>query len=118
MTGRLRQIRSRGSSPAIALAVVLLGGCGDGRAPVYPVTGQVLVKGKPADGAFLVFHPTGEVEANTPRPYATADAEGNFRLTTYTSGDGAPAGSFRVTVVWRPKPKSTIEAEGPDRLDG
>src|SRR5262245_11743460 len=42
---------------AAALIAVACGGCGKGRAPVYPVTGQVLVKGAPADGAFVVFHP-------------------------------------------------------------
>src|SRR5262245_38294847 len=118
MSDRQRRVGSRAAFLGCALAVGALGGCGGARTTVYPVTGQVLVKGKPADGAFLVFHPTGGGHKDTPRPYATADAGGTFRLTTYESGDGAPAGSYRVTVVWRPKPKSTIEAEGPDRRNG
>jgi hypothetical protein len=28
------------------------------------------------------------------------DEQGNFRLTTFREGDGAPAGEYRVTVVW------------------
>jgi hypothetical protein len=101
---------------AVALAALAGGGCGKNRAPVYPVTGKVLVKGQPAEGAFLVFHPKEAGDKDTPRPYATTDADGSFKLTTFDTGDGAPAGDYRVTVVWRPKPKSTMEAEGPDRL--
>jgi hypothetical protein len=103
-----------------ALSACASSGCGDGRAPTFPVSGQVLVNGKPAEGAFVVFHPKdgGEKEKNVPRPYATTNAEGKFQLTTYEEEDGAPAGNYRVSVVWRPVPKSRLEAEGPDKLKG
>jgi hypothetical protein len=114
----VRRSRPRVAGAWLVLAVAAAGCGGDGRPPVYPVTGQVLVKGKPADGAFLVFHPADGGGPDAHRPYATTDETGTFRLTTFDSGDGAPAGKYRVTVVWRPKPKSTIEAEGPDRLAG
>ncbi len=93
-------------------------GCGDGKAPTFDVSGKVLVKGQPAQGAFLVFHPKEPGEKEVPRPYATTNAEGEFKLTTYESEDGAPAGGYRVSIVWRPVPKSTIESEKPDRLQG
>lgn len=101
-----------------AALIAVAGGCGKGREPVYPVTGQVLVKGAPADGAFVVFHPQDTAEKEPPRPFATTDADGTFRLTTFATGDGAPAGKYRVTVVWRPKPTSSLAPEGPDRLKG
>ena len=102
----------------VGLAALLSFGCGDGRLPVYAVSGQVLVKGKPAQGAYLVFHPQDGGDKNLPRPYATSDAEGKFQLTTYELEDGAPAGHYKVSIVWRPVPKSRLEAEGPDRLQG
>ncbi|CAN5531383.1 hypothetical protein BH10PLA2_BH10PLA2_30790 [soil metagenome] len=101
-----------------ALVSVLASGCGDSKAAVYPVSGQVLVKGRPAEGAYVVFHPKDGGDDKTPRPYATTDSEGNFKLTTYESEDGAPAGSYKVTIVWRPLPTSQLEAEGTDRIHG
>jgi hypothetical protein len=96
----------------------LFAGCGDGRVTVYPTSGQVFVKGKPAEGAYIVFHPQDGGDSKVPRPYATTNAEGKFQLTTYELEDGAPAGNYKVSIVWRPMPKSQLEAEGPDRLGG
>ena len=68
--------------------------------PVYPVAGRVLYEGKPADGAVVIFHSTdGAMQASRPR--GRADATGEFELTTYQSGDGAPAGTYVVTVEWK-----------------
>ena len=100
------------------LAASTVAGCGTGRLPVYPVTGQVLVKGEPADGAFVVFHPVEPTGPDAQRPYATVGPDGTFRLTTYELSDGAPAGRYRVTIVWRPKAASALAPEGKDRLDG
>jgi hypothetical protein len=113
-----RLIRQGGGVLLTPLVCALLSGCGDGKPAVYPVTGQVLVKGKPADGAYVVFHPKCGGDDKSPRPYATTDSSGNFKLTTYESEDGAPAGGYRVSIVWRPQPKSQLEAEGTDRLHG
>jgi len=100
---------------ACLAVVVFASGCGNGRLKVYPVTGQILVDGKPADGAFVVFHPQ-DGGKDAPRPSATTEADGTFRLTTYDTGDGAPAGTYRVTIVWRPRPKNHLEGDKPDRL--
>ena len=89
----------------------------DNRKPVYPVKGRVLFQDKPAAGAFVVFVPVNEPpEPTDPRPGAYADEEGVFTLNTYGTGDGAPAGEYIVTVVWREK--GTGDEEGPDRLQG
>jgi hypothetical protein len=107
-----------GGTALLALALGGIVGCGNGRVPTYDVAGQVLVKGKPAEGAFVVFHPVEPTEPEVPRPYCRTDADGNFKLTTYVLGDGAPANRYRLTIVWRPLPRSTIESEKPDRLQG
>ena len=36
-----------------------------------------------------------------PFPKAVTDAQGQFELTSFQPGDGAPAGNYVVTVVWR-----------------
>ncbi len=90
----------RTNSLACAVVPILLAvaGCGRGenRVPVFPVQGQVLVNGKPAAGAQVVFHPTDK--AGRVRPSAVVGEDGKFRLTTFAAADGAPAGAYEVTV--------------------
>src|SRR5688572_24240234 len=84
----------------LATALVsLTAGCHDsGRLPVHNARGTVLVNGKPAPQALVVLHP--REGASTVRPQATVDPDGTFRLCTYESGDGAPEGTYGVTVTW------------------
>jgi len=92
----------RGALATLALAGLFsLSGCGEAQAPrtpVFPVSGQVRVEGDSASGALVVFH---SVSKTTPPASATADGEGRFKLTTYETGDGAPAGEYTVTVSLR-----------------
>jgi hypothetical protein len=111
---------ARGS--LLAAAVALCSGCGgaaDGRVPVVPVQGKVLVRGQPAAGALVIFHPVGAPDANTPRPTAVAADDGTFILSTYDTGDGAPAGSYLVTVTWDERDEEADDGvPGVDRLRG
>ena len=77
-------------------------GCGGGpkEVPVFPVSGKVLFKGKPAVGAQVVFQPLDGTTDGT-RPNAIVDKDGAFKLTTRAKDDGAPAGEYKVLVVWR-----------------
>jgi len=80
-------------------------GCSDGRVKTYPAAGQILVGGEPAGGAVVVFCPvpdSGEIERL--RPWGKTDSTGSFQLATFVRGDGAPEGTYRVTVRW---PKAT-----------
>lgn len=90
----------------ISTAAVLIGlvaattGCGDGKIKRYPVTGSVLVGGKPAEGARVVFIPVGGSEKfQKERPTGVADGAGQFTLTTFEKDDGAPAGEYKVMVL-------------------
>jgi len=93
--------------------------CGkDGRKPVFPVEGKVVV-GKdrqPAAGALLVSHPIDASE-DLNKPRARAGDDGSFTLTTYTQ-KGAPAGQYVVTIEWPTPKKTPYDREGPDRLGG
>jgi hypothetical protein len=70
--------------------------------PLYPVSGTVKVQGEPASGAFVVFHPKNlpSQGAEPIRPSAHVKTDGSFQLTSFDNGDGAPAGSYVVTVQW------------------
>jgi hypothetical protein len=75
------------------------------RKPVYPVHGTVLYDGKPVPGAQVILHPLNEDDKEHPlRPTGQVAQDGTFQLTTYTAEDGAPAGSYAVTVSLLKKP--------------
>jgi len=83
------------------------------RKPVYAVNGKVFFAGTPAAEAQVAFH---AIEGKKMRRVADGlvEADGSFLLTTYKAFDGAPAGSYAVTVVWRePDDKGR---PGPNRL--
>jgi hypothetical protein len=102
----------------LVLLALTQGGCSrSDRIPVYPVRGQVLVDGHPATEAFVHFHP---VEGNSSPGWIVGqvDAEGNFALSTYVAGDGAPEGDYVVTITWKSRGGPLNEFSGPDRLQG
>ena len=87
---------------AVVLAA-LLPGCGDKYdfEPVFPVTGSLFVRGKPAAGAMVTFHPADALnDYRATRSFATVEADGSFALTTYFPGDGVPSGDYVVTLNW------------------
>jgi hypothetical protein len=88
--------------------------------PVHPTSGTVTVKGKPAEGAKIIFHPLNPADGKTVYPFARVGADGAFRLTTYASNDGAPAGEYAVTIVWPAPPENPDDEPfgGPDQLKG
>jgi len=102
-----------------ALAVLSAVGCGTKGPTLYPVRGQVVFDGKPAAGATLVFHPAaGDSKSadRPPTPTRTVQADGSFTLATYPYGDGAPAGEYRVAIVWLDRSKAGSDASIPNRL--
>lgn len=71
------------------------------RPPLYTVKGRVFFEGSPAVGAVVIFHAIGEEKTNASRPRGKTDVNGDFDLTTYKAGDGAPNGEYVVTVEWK-----------------
>jgi hypothetical protein len=71
--------------------------------PVFPVHGTVTINGKPAPEASLTFLPIDpfpkDAAINVPR--AITGEDGSFVVSTYGSGDGAPAGRYRVIASWK-----------------
>src|SRR5262249_3462662 len=101
------------------LLAVLCPACGkkDQRKSVYPVRGQVFVQKQPAVDAFVIFHPLNDPDPQPTKAYGRVGKDGSFTLTTYSTGDGAPAGEYDVTISWR-KLNEYGEEEGPDQLRG
>jgi hypothetical protein len=100
---------------------LFLSSCSSGRKPVYPVRGQVFdAHHKPAAGALVVFNPTDQSDNDPNKPRAYVEEDGSFQLTTYEESDGAPAGDYVVTIIWKSKGTSPFDPsrQGPDKLGG
>jgi hypothetical protein len=80
---------------AVAVATLAVtAGCGDRRPARVPVSGQVLIDGKPLDYGFIRLVPEHA------RP-ATADIQpdGRFTLKTFEAGDGVVPGTHPVMIL-------------------
>jgi len=108
----------------ILLASPFLAGCsGKGKPKIYPVAGRVMHGEQPVAGARVTFHSLpGHAAPNIDRyPTGRTDKDGYFRLTTNEEGDGAPAGNYKVLVVWPLVPgrsDGSGEGEEGDKLEG
>ncbi len=82
--------------------------------PPYPVSGQILVNGQPAQGVRVVFYHLGDWGERAIVPQAWTEEDGQFTLETYGVKDGAPAGDYRVTAEWPAYRRG--KHWGPDKL--
>lgn len=82
----------------LLIATTGLIGCskGSARPKVIPVSGTIKFKGAPVPNATVTFLPEGSSPRN---PFGTTDANGNFKLTSYDTDDGAVAGDYVVVIV-------------------
>ena len=96
---------SRASRLALVLGIGLVGclpGCGkekgtSDRLPTFPVHGKLLINGSPAPGAMVKFI----AEQHEGRvPTAIVREDGSFSASYYDTEDGAPAGEYKLLVVW------------------
>jgi hypothetical protein len=103
----------------VGLSFIGLIGCSSrdyGEHPPYSASGIVLVNGEPAHKALVTLLHEGNWGTEAIVPSGWTDEEGRFVLETYGQRDGAPAGQYRVTVVW-PAPHKGM-GMGVDRLGG
>jgi hypothetical protein len=103
----------------LLFTLLALSGCGSSPR-LIPVSGSITVKGKPAEGAILMFHPASPTDATGS---AVAEADGNFKIVS--GGEpGLLQGKYQVTVIWPDPTKKPTQAQimmgtaepGPDLL--
>jgi hypothetical protein len=85
--------------------------------PLYPVHGRVLFDGKPMAGGIVILHPLEDLDLGDTKPRALIDADGSFQVYLYRTDDGAPAGSYAVSIFPK-KPKKepgTAKSKGAKR---
>jgi len=79
-----------------------------------PVSGTVTVDGSPAKDLWVTLHPKDS--SVTLRPRGQTDGHGNFHITTYSAGDGAPEGDYDITIEWLTYIKRDSDWGGPHKL--
>lgn len=83
---------------AAVCLLVATSGCGGSDFPEpVPVSGTILYQGKPVEDARVTFLSTGEGKGRSAS--GKTDSEGKFKLTTFSTGDGAIPGEYTVTVL-------------------
>jgi hypothetical protein len=105
--------------------VPFIAACGKSDLETFPVSGEVRFRGKPAAGAVIMFH--RKVESDDRKillPNGRTDQLGRFILGTYAQNDGAPAGEYRVSIIWPGPLPNAVPGDsesshgGPDKLKG
>jgi hypothetical protein len=86
------------------LLIGLSSGCGDGRPRRVPVSGQVLIDGKPLRSGYVRVVPE-----NSRAAQGNIDQNGRFQLTTFDDGDGCVPGTHPLEV-------SSCEKAGPSAV--
>ena len=95
-------------------------GCGESdpdKVPLHPVTGMVVVDGRPTAGVQVRFRPADDPDSlDALVPFGKTDDDGVYTLGTYEAGDGAPVGRYKVTLFWSDRPPGP--QPGDDQLGG
>ncbi len=109
-----RTSRFHAAACVTGVAVAVLGGCGkkDNRPGRVPVIGTVLRMGEPVAEATVLFEPL----ENTPAATGETDAKGQFRLSTFETGDGAVPGEYKVAIRKVQVIPSSRPGDAPDDL--
>jgi hypothetical protein len=103
--------RAAGLALAMCLACGMTACNHGGRPELVVVQGKLLVDNRPATNAIVWFCPVDKAEGTTRRSRGIVDAGGNFSIGTYRTGDGVPAGKYRVAITWR-APATSGDEEG------
>lgn len=98
----------------ICFPLLFVGCSGSNRPTVVPVSGKITFQGEPVEGAQIAFHPTAEGAVRS--AVGETDANGEFTLTTFDTGDGATPGEHVVTIFKAP-PAPSVEFDMDDPGD-
>lgn len=104
--------------PILFFVGLLLTGCEtrDWQSDTHPASGTIRINGQPPVGAVVELQAIDDQpDERNSRPWGIVDEQGDYALSTYEAGDGAPAGRYAVTIRWPPDVSQPSLA---DRLGG
>ena len=91
---------------SVLIVLLLSAGCasntllGGPRLETHSVTGIVQIDGVPAENVEVTCHPEANSSGIKYPVMGVTNKEGVFSLTTYTTGDGLPEGTYVLTFIW------------------
>jgi hypothetical protein len=99
------------------LVAVLFGGCSASSKPykTAPVSGAIMLDGKPLAGAHVTFMPAPDATGPTqsgPESAGDTDGSGHYSLKTVFGDVGASVGKNRVMITTR---KTELDPSNPDK---
>lgn len=80
----------------VAVATVIAAGCGGKAPPIYPITGKVMLGGKPHNRLLMYFRPADGKVTEFTIAVGETDKDGNLQVRS-SSGEGLAAGEYKVT---------------------
>jgi hypothetical protein len=83
---------------ALVIALALIG-CGDDRPTLVPVTGKVLIDGKPVTAGAIIFHPQAGNPYLKDKPSSLLQLDGSFTMKTFPFGEGVSPGPYKITLA-------------------
>ena len=90
--------------PVVLAAALAAAGCSMTPYRIAPVSGRVVIDGKPGAGVHIEFMPMGSEKNNNPGPgsIGMTDADGRFVMKViYPAGNGAVVGRHKVQIHLR-----------------
>jgi hypothetical protein len=93
-----QHLMSRISMAALAVALLIMCGCGDNK--LAPVSGRVLVDGEPVENLVVLFQPIGGRDNENPGKGSSArtDKDGRYTLEQDAGVPGAVVGKHKVAI--------------------
>jgi hypothetical protein len=82
------------------------GSCGNSH-NLYPVSGKVLYRGRPAVNAVVFLRRPGAEPLNQQAIMGIVQEDGSFALVCESFGNGAPPGEYDVLIEWKHDAKRT-----------
>ena len=65
---------------------------------VYPTSGKLTIAGQPGAGLEVVLEPGPDYADRRHPPRGEVQSDGSFKIRTYATDDGAPAGTYSVRM--------------------
>jgi hypothetical protein len=108
------------TTPALIAVALILSGCGgDSRPTTVPVSGKITWNGEPLKSGTVAFVPTGDKQ--TYPASGVIDSSGNYKMTTFKTGDGVIPGDYQVSVIVLEGADPATKSEGkrvlPEKYD-
>jgi len=101
---------NRTACALLAIAIFALPGCSDSEYKIAPVEGTVTYQGNKLTFGKLYFRPvkSGDKGEGPGRPaFGTIDAQGAYRLSTYSEHDGAIVGKHNIQFFMKAEDEET-----------